>query len=175
MFLVTLQLISNAGFESQLKIQRQMFLINCPAPSYDGEYNASNVDIDGFAVLLDTAPANVTFGGLGTVFRCFVDGLSTPPGYEVIMSNKDYQVTTLGFPSGWFIYAGDFIGSSFQRLTQVFTLISYFVTPTNFNILGFTLEDLSGIALMMVVSLYALCYIAIGVLVYKILSPFAGG
>lgn len=173
MFLIILAIVSNASEDSQENIQNQMFLINCPLPSFDGQYNATNVTIDGFAVILNQT--TVSYGGDGTVFRCLIAPLTPFPAFQVTMTNKNYQsVNAFGFPDGWFFYAGDFIGSALQRINQLFTLIGFFVTPTNFNILGFTLADLSGIPLMMVITMYALCYIAIGILIYKVVSPFSG-
>ena len=175
-----LAIVANSSSDSQENIQRQMFLMNCPEPSYDGQYNATNVSINGFSVLLGTNNStnpymnNVTFGGNGTVFRCYVDTLSSGTGYTVTMSNKDYQEVTLGFPSGWFKFAGDFIGQLFKRITELFIMIGFFVTPSNFNILGYTLDDISGLILLFVISLYAICYIAIAVLIYKVISPFSG-
>ena len=180
MFLVLLGIVSNTSEDSTTRIQRQMFLINCPEPSYDGQYNASNITIDGFTTLLGTNDANnpylnnVTFGNLGTVFRCHIAPLTPGLAAQINTSNKDYQATTLGFPSGWFSFAGDFIGALFQRINQFFTLIGYFVLPTGFDIMGYGIGELSGYAIMFVVGIYALCYIFIGAMLYKIISPFAG-
>jgi|SRR6185503_751792 len=173
-FLMFLAVVSNTSEDSQERIQNQMFLINCPLPSYDGQYNATNVTIDGFAVILNTSSTEVSFGGEGTVFRCLITPLTPFPAFQVIMTNKDYQEVTLGFPSGWFKFAGDFLGATFQQLNNIFQLIGFFVTPSNFSIFGFTLDDLGGTALALVISLYALCYVSIGILIYKVASPFAG-
>lgn len=174
-FMTILAIISNTSETGLESVQNQMFLLNCPLPTFDAEYNSTNVTIEGFAVVLDSAPANVTYGGLGTVFRCYVDPLSSGTGFTVIMTNKDYQaVNAFGFPDGWFAFIGDFIGSSFQKISNLFVLIGFFVTPTNFNILGYTLSDIGTIALMVVIAIYAICYIAIGAVVYKIISPFSG-
>lgn len=152
-----------------------MFLMNCPLPSYDGRYNATNVTIEGFVVVLNDSSTMVDFGGEGTVFRCSTDSLLTPPaGFQVQMTNKDYQATTLGFPSGWFFYAGDYIGASFQRINNMLILIGFFVLPTGFNIFGYGIEDLPLLALIFVISIYGLCYVFIGAMMYKIISPFAG-
>lgn len=173
-FLTILAMVSNASEESQENIQNQMFLMNCPLPSFDGQWNATNVTIEGFVVILNNS-AGVTYGGDGTVFRCLITPATPFPAFQVIMTNKDYQsVNAFGFPDGWFFFAGDFIGSALQRINNVFQLVGLFVSPTGFNILGFGLSDLSGIALMLVIGIYALCYIAIGVLLYKVISPFSG-
>jgi len=148
-----------------------MFLMNCPLPSYDGQWNATNVTIDGFVVILNDT-AGVTYGDDGTVFRCSIDTLSSP-GFQVQITNKDYNAVTLGFPSGWFVFAGDFIGSALQRINQTFTLIGFFILPTGFNIFGYDIVDLNLLALIIVISAYAICYIFIAVMLYKIISPFA--
>jgi hypothetical protein len=172
-FLIILAIVSNSSEESQERIQNQMFLMNCPLPSFDGRWNSTNVTIEGFSVVLNDT-AGVDYGGEGTVFRCQIAPLTPFPAFQVNMSNKNYTETTLGFPTGWFVFAGDFIGASFKKITEMFVLIGFFVTPTNFNILGFTLNDIAGIPLMFVISIYALCYIAIGILIYKVVSPFSG-
>ena len=172
-FLSILAVVSNASEDGQENIQNQMFLMNCPSPSYDGQWNGTNVTIVGFVVILNNS-AGVDFGGDGTVFRCLITPLTPFPAFQVIMTNKNYQEVTLGFPSGAFIYLGDFLGSSFQAINNLLQLIGLFIAPTGFNILGFGLEDLSGIALMFVIGIYAYCYIGIGILLYKVVSPFSG-
>lgn len=174
MFLALLAIVTNVGEDSQERIQNQMFLMNCPPPIYDGVVNATapGTTIDGFAFVYDEN--EVIHNGNGTVIRCTITPLTPFPAFQVFMTEKNYQEVTLGFPSGWFSYMGDFMGSYMQRIIKVFELIGYFVTPTNFNILGYTLTDLSLIPLAMVIALYAFCYIGIGILIYKVVSPFSG-
>ena len=173
-FLTILAMVSNASEESQENIQNQMFLMNCPLPSFDGEWNSTNVTIVGFVVILNDT-AGVDYGGDGAVFRCIIAPLTPFPAFQVDITNKPYNSeNSFGIPTGWYSYTADFLGSLFQRINQLFTLIGFFITPTNFNILGFTLDDLSGIALLMVIAMYSLCYIAIGVWLYKTVSPFGG-
>lgn len=172
-FLMILGLVSNSSTESQENIQEQMFLMNCPLPAYDAQWNATNVTIKGFTVILNNS-AGVAYGGDGTVFRCRIDELASGTGFQVLMTNKDYKEVTLGFPSGWFKYAGDWIGSAFQRINNMFALVGFFVLPTGFNIIGFAFEDLTGYALFIIVFIYALCYLFIGAMMYKIISPFVG-
>jgi hypothetical protein len=90
------------------------------------------------------------------------------------MTNKNYQETNLGFPVGFFYYFADSMGSFFQRINQFFVLVGLFISPTSFDLLGYTISDLTAFALILVVVAYAIAYIAISAMIYKIVSPFAG-
>jgi hypothetical protein len=180
-FLMLLGLVSNSSDASIVKIEDQMFLINCPLPIYDGV--ATLVSIDGFALNYTVVYGSgaVDGGGSaqnfnGTFFECQLDLLSTPH-FNANTIIKEYGATTLfgTVPYGWLGYVADFFTSVFQSLQAVFTLISFFVTPSGFNIAGFTIDDLSGQALLIVIMIYGFCYVTIGIMLYKVLSPFGGG
>lgn len=144
-----------------------MYLMNCPLPVYQG--NVTNLNIDGFSVTY-----NVTYSSsnsTGSLFECYTTGNLF--GVNEIV--KDYGATAFGaIPYGWLGYTADSLTILFQRVQALFTLISFFISPTNFNILGYTIADISGIALMFVIAIYALCYISVGAWLYKTFSPFSG-
>ena len=166
--LMVLAIVSNTSEDSINNIEDQMFLANCPLPIFDQVATAN--DIVGFAVNY-----TVTFGNGtdtdGSFFECTAeDGL-----FGVSVTVKEYGATLFSaIPIGWLGYLADSITVLFERLYAVFTLITYFVTPANFNILGYGLADVDGIALMLIIGIYALCYIAVGVWIYKTVSPFSG-
>lgn len=172
LFLATIQLVSTSTGEGLENVERQMFLMNCPPPFYDAKWNGTNVTIEGYNVVFNMSA--VDFGGEGTVIRCLLTPNTPFPNFQVILSNKDYQATTLGFPTGGVSYFLDSMGSFFQRINNFFFLVGFYVNPASFDILGYGFEDLSGLFLAMVILMYAMCYIAVGVMVYKIVSPFAG-
>lgn len=172
MFLIFLGIVSNSSSDSLDNIEEQIFLINCPMPIFNGIAILNS--IDGYSVNY-TVSYNVLNGTSteGTKFICSIDSITQ--AFTASTSIEPYGASLFDtIPFGWLGYLADFMTSIFQTLQAVFTLISFFVTPTNFNILGFTLNDLSGIPLFSIIALYALCYISIGLMLYKLISPFSG-
>ena len=170
-FLMLLAVVSNTSATSLQNIQDQMYLMNCPLPIYNGV--ATLTSIDGFA-LNYTIAYNNTVDSNGTFFRCSLDLLSNPH-FNASAEIKEYGYTLFSaIPIGWLGYVADSLTVLWQRIYAFFTLVSFFVTPTNFNILGYTIADLAGIALMIVIGIYGLCYLFIGAMLYKLFSPFSG-
>ena len=148
-----------------------MFLMNCPMPIYNGD--VSNLDILGFSVNYTVTYYSSLSDFNGTFFQCSLDSITG--AFTVSAISKPYDATLFSvIPIGWYGYLADFLVTMFARLEAMFILIGFFVLPTGFNILGITIDDLSGYALMLVISIYGLSYIAIGAMIYKIVSPFAG-
>lgn len=169
-FLALMGFVSNTSVASQNNIADQMFLMNCPLPIYNGIPTLHT--IEGFAINYTVSYTNAT-DGQGASFECLADGGSTTFFAQRIV--KDYGQTLFDFiPIGFLAYLSDSITTLFQRVQSMFTLISYFVTPTNFNILGYTLADLGTFALLIVIIIYAICYIVVGIMLYKVISPFSG-
>lgn len=145
--------------------------MNCPLPIYNGIATLNS--IDGY-VLNYTISYNNTVTSDGTFFRCSLDLLSNPH-FNASGEIKEYGYTLFSaIPIGWLGYVSDSLSVLWQRIYAFFTLVGFFVLPTNFNILGYTISDLTGIALMIVVALYGMCYLFIGGMVYKLFSPFSG-
>lgn len=165
-----LGIISNTSQEGTDRIEQQMFLMNCPMPTVNVLPTLTN--ITGFNVEYtmnySTAHANTV-----TVFECYLNG-------------ENYAVNTVvydpdeGFFSlfdnafAWMGYIFSSAQALFQKMYAFGTLVTFFITPTNFNIFGYTIADLSGMALSIVVIIYAMCYIAIGAFLYKVLVPSGG-
>lgn len=150
-----------------------MYLMNCPSPIYDGEVDLAGVQIIGFTLNYTVTYGNTTEGD-GTFFDCYLDPITG--AFSATITYKPYGTASFFdvIPIGWLGYVADFLTNIFERVQSMLVLISMFVSPTGFNILGITIDDLSGYALMLLISIYALCYISIGSMIYKVLSPFSG-
>ena len=179
MLLIIMSIVSNSGETSIVNIENQLFLFNCPAPLFNGIVNATDpgTTIEGFAVVWDSS--EVIYGGdnnqTGTFFDCYIAPLTPHPAFGVNLSQKNYGETAFSvIPIGWFSYLGDTLSNGFAKLQAMLTLITFILTPVNFSIMGFTIADLSGLALMAVIALYAIAYIFIGIFIYKTISPFVG-
>ncbi len=176
--IIILGIVGNTGQSSILNIQDQLFLINCPDPIFEGV--ATNVTISGFAVfytITHDRDINGNFTSndqdkVGTEFDCTV----TNHLFGVSTSTREYGATLFSVINyGWFGYVADWLSHTLEKASSLFVLIAYFVTPSNFDIMGFTLDDLEGIALIIILGVYVFCYIPIAIFVYKAISPFVGG
>lgn len=159
MFLAVLAMVSNTSATSISNIQTQFNRISCPAPAFSGLWNNTGTIEYSGATYNYPNVSNQTLTLTCTSFH-------TPDG-------QDYN---MGCPAcvGWVVFVPDWLGSLADRVQGFFTIVYFILTPANFNILGYTIADLAGIALMFLIGVYAFCYIAIGAMLYKILSPFSG-
>lgn len=165
-------IVSNSSPTGLDSIEEQMFLMNCPYPVYSALVNVNN--ITGFNV---GYTLNYTTGNENTVvvFDCNVDPITGNFGVDLVVYDPDEGFFAL-FDNAfaWVGYLHATFTSAFQKIQAFFTLVSFVVTPTNFNILGFTINDLGGVGLFVVVGLYVMCYVGIGIFLYKNLNPFGG-
>jgi len=179
--IVTLMLfaiISNSSPTGLFNINVQFLKLSCPTPLDNGVDNmlngtagldiTYNVDIDGNATSNEQEI-------VGTFYKCDADFSSNPPTTSIQTTIKQYKAVCFSvIPCGWFGYIGDYISILAEKITAFFTLVSYILTPINFNILGFTIADIGGVGLMLVIGLYIFCYIGIGVFIYKTALPTGG-
>lgn len=180
--LVVMSLVSNSGEQSIENIEEQLFIFNCPSPLANQLINSTHpsVTIEGFTLKYNTRaqPDGAVIydtNGTGTFFVCGIDELSPGNGFTISLEAREYGTTAFGvIPIGYFGYILDTVSNGVSRLVAMFTLVSFVLTPVNFSILGYTLADLTGLAVMTVVGLYALSYTFIGIFLYKAISPFAG-
>jgi hypothetical protein len=150
-------IVSNSGATSSQNIQNQIFLQNCPMPIYAGI--ATLTDIDDFSVTY-TVEYSAT-NNTGTYFECSIDSITGQPSANTVI--KQYGATLFDtIPYGWLGYVADYISAGFARLQAYVTIIVFAVTPVNFDIMGYTIDDLSGVALVVVIGIYIFCYIGIG-------------
>lgn len=183
-FLMILAIVSNVNQTSINNIEDQIFLMNCPLPIYEGVASGNPVtltpiNITGFSVeyfILHNRDINGNSTSndqdkVGTEFDCNANnGL-----FGASVTTRQYGITLFNFiPYGFVGYLADWLSHTFENLSALFVLISYFISPLNFNILNITIADLSGIALFFVIGIYAFCYVSIGIMLYKVLSPFSG-
>lgn len=161
MFIVVLGIVSNTGATATDNIQDQFDKLSCPMPSQTGLWNSSGV------IQYEGATYNYPNVGNQTLT------LTCTPIHTT--DNVDYLYGSPGVAIGVFFYIGDYVSEIFgNKLVAIFTLIAYILTPANFDILGYTLSDVTGVALLFIIALYSFAYIAIGIFLYKTISPFAG-
>ena len=173
-FLTLLAIVGNASATSITNIQEQFDRMTCPMPASPGLWNSSNTLIYANGTYNYPNINNQTL----TLTCTEIHTADNIDYYYGIFTIQPFFSNGTGFsfgvPMGEFIFMGDFLASLGDKIGAFFTILYYILTPANFNILGFTIADLSGIPLMVIIGIYALCYIAIGALLYKIISPFAG-
>jgi len=176
--IIILGIVGNTGQSSVANIERQIFFINCPAPIYHGVATINSIEGLALNYTVDYGASTQDFQNTfnGTYFLCTFDPLSAPPGLGASTIIKAYGDTLFGFiPVGWLGYVSDWLTHGFQQLQALTTIIFFFVTPSNFDIMGFTIDDLDGIALIIMVTIYVFCYIPVVIFIYKAISPFVGG
>lgn len=160
--MAVLSIVSNTAPTSISNIQEQFDRISCPMPSNTGLWNNTGT--------LVFANATYNYPNVGNKTLT----LTCTEVHTLNDFDYAYGSPTLAF-AGFGFYIGDWISELLaNKLTAFFTILFYILTPANFNILGYTLADIGGIALMFIITIYAVCYIAIGAMVYKIISPFSG-
>lgn len=161
LFLIFLAVISNSSPTAISNIQTQFNKISCPLPPASGLWNNSGTfTFDNFAYNKRSVSNNT---------------LTLTCSQVRTMHGVDYNYGQPTIAIGVFFYASDYLSELlFNKGGAVATIIGFILTPANFTILGFTINDLTGLALMAVIGIYAVCYIFIGAMIYKMLSPFAG-
>lgn len=167
-----MSIVSNTSEVGAERIEQQMFLMNCPMPTIN--VLPTLVNITGFNVNYNlnysTAHANTV-----TVFECYIDSITEEFGASAVVYDPDEGFFSL-FDNAfaWMGYMYSSAQALFQKMYAFGTLVSYYISPMNFNVLGYTIDDLAGIALSVVIIIYSLCYIAVGAMMYKILVPSGG-
>lgn len=170
-FLSMITIVSSQSPESIDNIEEEMFLMNCPFPIYNGD--VTDLNIDGFSVTFNVTRYDSLTAFNGTFFECSIDGITG--AFTVSASSEEYDATLFSvIPIGYFGFLADYITSLFDRIVHFFTLIAFFVTPLGFNILGYSIDDLSGAGLFFVIAIYALCYIGVFAFIYTIVIGIVG-
>lgn len=163
-FLAVIAIVSNYAPTNQATIQTLFDRINCPLPAITGTWNSSGT------IMYDGGRYNYN-GNLGPsntdlTLTCTV--VHTIDGFDYF-----YGSPTLPF-AGFPFWLADFLSEFGNKIVAFFELVAFVLSPASLNVLGFTIADLEGFPLMFVIGIYVMCYIAIGAMLYKILSPFAG-
>lgn len=166
LFLIFLAVISNASPTAIANIQIQFNKIGCPLPSITGLWNNTGV------ITFNPQSGNPTYNypdkdNQTLTLTCTL--VHTINGFDYLCG------APFSTFCGELIYIADYTSELLaNKGSAIVTIIFFILTPANFNILGFTLADLTGIALMTVIGIYAICYIFIGAMIYKLVNPFGG-
>ena len=162
LFLAMLAIISNTSSTSIGNIQAQLNRINCPTPEASGLWNNTGTIRRTGQTYNYPSVSNKTL-----TLTC--TNVHTADGFDYC-----YGCPTVSF-AGMMFYMGDWISEVVgNKGSGIGTLLFFFLTPANFNILGYTINDLIGVPLMVVIVAYAISYIFIGAMLYKMLSPWSG-
>jgi len=161
--LIIFGIIGNTSPTGISNIQFQFDKMNCPFPLWEG---IDHLTIDGelafgMNITHSSTPNNPDpENDLGTAYRCEFD----PTIDETSFYTSTYTFGATCFsviPCGWFSFASETLTKVAEKITAFFTLLAFFLTPINFNILGFTLADIGGVGLMLVIAIYGFAYIGI--------------
>lgn len=131
-------------------------IISCPMPTQN---------------VIDYNNGTQIFSAGGAYYEC---GFNISGEYFAVYP-RAYNATAFStIPTGWLLYTGDTLTTLFQKANALGGIILNFISPLGFNILGYGIADITGIALVLIIGIYALIYLFIGAMMWKILSPFAG-
>lgn len=162
LFLAVLAIVGNSGQTAISNITTQFDRLACPMPSQTGLWNNTGI------LMYEGATYNYPDVGNQTLTLTCTE-VHTLDGFDYAYGSP--TIPFAGFP----FFLGDWLSELFaNKLSAIGTLIYFFITPANFDIFGYTISDLSGIPLMFVIVIYAISYIGIGAMAYKIISPFSG-
>lgn len=172
LMLMIMALISNSSEGSMERVENEIYLMNCPLPLNGARPNPTSLDIEGLTVTYDTLYDNSTDYHV-TVFICRIDPITG----EKTVSDEVYTATTNWFDTttGTLFYASSVISSLGEKAVHFLTLLSFIITPANFEIMGYTLDDLSGIALGVVIGLYVISYVFIAIWIFTMVVGSLGG
>lgn len=164
-------IVSNSAPSSIAAIQTQFERFGCPMPSITGLWSQPESNGQGVnATNLQYSGATYNYPNVGNQTLT----LTCTEVHTLDSFDYAYGSPTVAF-AGTIFFISDWLSELIvNKLAAFFTILFYILTPANLNFLGFTIADLTGVALMAIIGLYILCYIAIGALLYKIISPFAG-
>lgn len=170
--LIIMGIVSNTNQTAFTTVENEIFLMNCPYPINGGRANNTNIVglTVNYTLWRDTSNGDYHL----TLFDCVIDPLSAPP-------HRGVSVTVLTTANNWFNVAGSYLAYTMNgifavasQIQHLLVLFSFILTPANFAILGYTLDDLSGSALMVVVSVYIFAYTMIGSWLFITFNPFKG-
>lgn len=169
--LMIMGIISNTSMTAINAVENQIFMINCPLP-LNGAIGVLD-QINGLTVNYTITYDNDTSDYHITVFICSIDEITgnLTANTEIYTSGTDWFSST----TGTLFYASATITAIVSKIVAFLTLFSFILTPANFEIMGFGIADMSGIALAVIVGLYIVCYVFIGIWVFTQISGAIGG
>lgn len=163
-------IISNSGQTGTANISNRFEELNCPMPEASGLWSqpASNGLGDNSTFLQRNGETYNVPSDTNSTLTLTCTPVHTAAGVNYAFGRG------LGVAIGVFYYINDYISEFFFKAGALLQLIAYILSPINFDIMGFTIADLDGISLMVVIGLYIFAYIPIGIFIYKAITPFAG-
>jgi hypothetical protein len=172
LLLFIMGIVSNSSQTSISRVEDQIYLMNCPLPLNGARPDPASLDIVGLTVNYTTLYDNSTDYHV-TVFHCFID----PNTGAFSVNDEVYTATTSWFDTttGTLFYASSTITALGQKAVAFLILLSFVLTPANFNVLGYGLDDLSGSALAVVVGVYLIAYVFITIWAYTTIIGAIGG
>lgn len=161
-FLSVTGLINSTAPANLDNIQDLFDRMDCPLPSITGLWNNTGT--------IEYSGGTYNYPDVGTqVITLTCTQVHTLNGFDYA-----YGSPTIPFAGMPFFFA-DFISEVIaNKLTAFFELIGFLLSPANLSVLGFTVADASQFAQFIIGIIYLFCYVSIGALLYKIISPFAG-
>jgi hypothetical protein len=172
-FLGLLGILGNSSPTSATNVYNQISKIQCPMPAISGLWNNTGT------IVYQNATYNYAYAGSRTLT------LDCSEIHTIDDKDYNYGIFTIqpfftngtgfqfGVPVGYGYYISDAISELFvNKGGAIGTIIAFFLTPVNFSILGYTISDLSGIALMFIIALYAVSYLFISAMLFKLFNPF---
>lgn len=169
--LLIMAIVNNTSQTAFTAFENQIFLMNCPYPINGGV--ATNLNIDGLVITYDVNKDNSTSDYHITIFDC---GIVDPdiPLYSASTTVYTNSANWFNSMTGGLFYLLEGIYTVASQIQAFLTIFSFILAPTNFSIMGFGLEDLSGSALMVVIGVYIISYVFIGAWLYITFNPFKG-
>lgn len=164
-FLTIIAIVNNSAPTNQDTIAHLFDRISCPMPEAGGLWNSSGTIIHG--------------NGTYNWERDGSNGAQPPDTLTCTqvhtLQGVDYYYGQPAVAIGVFYFINDYVSELIGNKVSAFLeMIVFILTPASFTFLGFGIDDLEGVALMTVIGIYLMCYISIGAMIYKLITPFAG-
>lgn len=172
--LFVMGIVSNTNSNSIEAVENQLFLINCPPPIYNGV--VTDADFEGFTVVYNVTISNSTSSFDGTYFDCYLEDTAPPAtDFRLNVISKPYDTTLFSaIPIGYFGFLSDTISFQAGKAVNYGTLLSFVLTPANFNVLGYGLDDIGGFALGIIIMIYLIAYIFIVIFIIDRVTSIIG-
>lgn len=139
---------------TQQNISNSLAKINCPAPDFNTGWDRTNC----------THPPASRGSYVNDMFFLWRN-----------VNLFGFGNWTAGIPIGWFNYASDWLDSFNEHNAGwggLMATATSGATPAGFTLLGYHIADLNPTAIAFVIMLYGFCYLGVGILLYKAISPF---
>lgn len=159
--LIILAFISSQSPTNLSNIDKEFKRLTCPMPAISGLWNQTNV---------------LQYTGATYNYRSVSNQTLTLTCTQIhTLNGVDYNYGQPTVAIGVFYFAQDVLSSVLDKVLAFFTLVSIVLSPANFSILGYDINDLNTTGKAFVIAIYIASYIAIGAMIYKLASPFSGG